>query len=504
MIQGFSWLNTPVQSNALSAPVAKLAQDVDTSTVTTNAAADTATPNLTTSLLANSDSTAPMLQLLALLTQLLLAMTGNAGNAFNDALNQNDSSAKKAKTNQAADQAVKNNEVKPQENKPAETQKDKPAAAADKHSDIKAEENKPAEGTENKPAEAKPADSADNKPAAAPAGNTEGVKTPKDSQPPANAVNVKDFGAKGDGVADDQAAIQAAMNEAKATGKTVWMPEGTYNHSGVLTLDGAKMEGAGDKTVLHATNPHEGAIKLTGDGSSLSNLTTSVNASDRSSMPNAASVLVQNASNATVANVTTQGACSNGIRLDNATGSKITNNLVLGSNADGLAVMNGSSDNLIQHNVVYQAGDDSFSDNSYTNEGKQDSNNTFDGNLSLDNAYGRGMAFAGSKNATITNNVISGSKWIGIWADSDHNSGTMESSGHRIANNTVINSPNGAPVQSNGPGSSVTGTKTDGGVPSLASILGWDPGALPDRYSISPNYRPGTGNGANNAGGIRS
>lgn len=492
MIQGFSWLNTPVQSNALSVPVAKLAQDVDTSTVTPNAAADGTTPNLSTLLLANSDSTAPMLQLLALLTQLLLAMTGNASNAFSDALNQDDNSVKKAKTNQAADKEVKNNEVKPQENKPA--------AAADKevkNSDVKPEENKPAEEAENKPAVA-----ADKE--VSQTDQTESVKNTKDSEPPANAVNVKDFGAKGDGVTDDQAAIQSAMNEAKTTGKTVWMPEGTYNHSGVLTLDGAKMEGAGDKTVLHATNPHEGAIKLTGDGSSLSNLTTSVNASDRSSMPNAASVLVQNASNATVTNVTTQGATSNGIRLDNATGSKITNNLVLGSNADGLAVMNGSSDNLIQHNVVYQAGDDSFSDNSYTNEGKQDSNNTFDGNLSLDNAYGRGMAFAGSKNATITNNIISGSKWIGIWADTDHNSATMESSGHRIANNTVINSPNGAPVQSNGPGSSVTGTKTDGSVPSLASILGWDPGALPDRYSISPNYRPGTGNGANNAGGIRS
>lgn len=497
MIQGFSWLNTPVQSNALSTPVAKLAQDVDTSTVNTNSTTNNSASDLSALLLGNSENAAPMLQLLALLTQLLLAMTGNASNAFNDALNQNDSSAKKAKTNQAADQEVKNNEVKPQENKPAETQENKPAIAADKNSDVKPEENKPAEGAENKPAVA-----ADKE--VSHTDQAEAVKNPKDSEPPANAVNVKDFGAKGDGVADDQAAIQAAMNEAKATGKTVWMPEGTYNHSGVLTLDGAKMEGAGDKTVLHATNPHEGAIKLTGDGSSLSNLTTKVDASDRSSMPNAASVLVQNASNATVTNVTTQGACSNGIRLDNATGSKITNNLVLGSNADGLAVMNGSSDNLIQHNVVYQAGDDSFSDNSYTNEGKQDSNNTFDGNLSLDNAYGRGMAFAGSKNATITNNVISGSKWIGIWADSDHNSGTMESSGHRIENNTVINSPNGAPVQSNGPGSSVTGTKTDGGVPSLASILGWDPGALPDRYSISPNYRPGTGNGANNAGGIRS
>jgi len=203
-----------------------------------------------------------------------------------------------------------------------------------------------------------------------------------------------------------------------------------------------------------------------------------------------------------VTNVITQGAASNGIRLDNATGSTISHDLVLGSNADGIALMNGSSNNMIKNNVVYQAGDDSFSDDSYTSDAKQDQNNTFDSNLSLDNAYGRGMALAGSKNDTVTNNIISGSKWIGIWGDTDPNSGTMQSSGHRIENNTVINNPNGAPVQANG--STVTGTKTSGSVPNLADILGWDPGKLIDRNVFNAAYTPGTGSGASNSGGNRS
>jgi hypothetical protein len=38
------------------------------------------------------------------------------------------------------------------------------------------------------------------------------------------SVSVKDFGAVGDGVADDTAAIQNAIN----TGKTIWIPNGTY------------------------------------------------------------------------------------------------------------------------------------------------------------------------------------------------------------------------------------------------------------------------------------
>lgn len=40
----------------------------------------------------------------------------------------------------------------------------------------------------------------------------------------ADVVSVKDFGAVGDGVADDTASIQAAVN----TGKAVFLPKGVY------------------------------------------------------------------------------------------------------------------------------------------------------------------------------------------------------------------------------------------------------------------------------------
>jgi hypothetical protein len=41
-------------------------------------------------------------------------------------------------------------------------------------------------------------------------------------------INVRQFGAKGDGVADDTAAINAAIAAAAAAGGTVFMPCGTY------------------------------------------------------------------------------------------------------------------------------------------------------------------------------------------------------------------------------------------------------------------------------------
>jgi len=47
----------------------------------------------------------------------------------------------------------------------------------------------------------------------------------------ADVVNVKDFGAVGDGVADDSVAIQAAIN----TGKDIYFPEGNYKTNTAIT-----------------------------------------------------------------------------------------------------------------------------------------------------------------------------------------------------------------------------------------------------------------------------
>lgn len=50
-----------------------------------------------------------------------------------------------------------------------------------------------------------------------------------------DTVSVKDFGAVGDGVANDTAAIQAAINQAQSAGKGLFFPAGTYMVSTTLT-----------------------------------------------------------------------------------------------------------------------------------------------------------------------------------------------------------------------------------------------------------------------------
>jgi hypothetical protein len=64
----------------------------------------------------------------------------------------------------------------------------------------------------------------------------------------ADTVNVKDFGAKGDGVTDDTGAIQAALTAAAARKTKLVFPDGTYNVSAPIAINstyfGVAIEGA--------------------------------------------------------------------------------------------------------------------------------------------------------------------------------------------------------------------------------------------------------------------
>lgn len=78
----------------------------------------------------------------------------------------------------------------------------------------------------------------------------------------ADVINVKDFGAIGDGVTDDTSAIQDAINYASNNGGyTVYAPAGVYSFSRLLFHYDAVLN-----TGFNQSESRQGAIRLLGDG----------------------------------------------------------------------------------------------------------------------------------------------------------------------------------------------------------------------------------------------
>ncbi|NDC49350.1 MAG: hypothetical protein EBZ61_09805 [Micrococcales bacterium] len=66
-------------------------------------------------------------------------------------------------------------------------------------------------------------------------------------------VNVKDFGAVGNGVANDTAALQAAIDFAATNGQTLYFPYGTYLITSTLDIRNKKISWVGDNYYTNAT-----------------------------------------------------------------------------------------------------------------------------------------------------------------------------------------------------------------------------------------------------------
>jgi hypothetical protein len=88
----------------------------------------------------------------------------------------------------------------------------------------------------------------------------------------ADTLSVRDFGARGDGIADDTAALQAAVRAAQAAARPLFIPAGTYRHLGLTIAGGIDLHGEG--APLYTVLKYEGtgtALQLRNAGGRLRN-----------------------------------------------------------------------------------------------------------------------------------------------------------------------------------------------------------------------------------------
>ncbi len=93
---------------------------------------------------------------------------------------------------------------------------------------------------------------------------------------PENSISAAEFGAKGENADADTFALENCIDAAKASGKSVWLPAGTFLLKRGLKVDGVKIQGAGvwHTKILFTELPEKwtGIFSLAGEGPSVSNL----------------------------------------------------------------------------------------------------------------------------------------------------------------------------------------------------------------------------------------
>ncbi len=103
-------------------------------------------------------------------------------------------------------------------------------------------------------------------------GTQENIVFPAD----AGVLNVKNFGAKGDGITDDTAAIQAALNAYPNGQRIIYLPNGTYLISNTLSWPGGT-PGSGNEyknTILQGQSEQGAIVKLKNGAAGFTNAAT--------------------------------------------------------------------------------------------------------------------------------------------------------------------------------------------------------------------------------------
>ncbi|REE87480.1 polygalacturonase [Paenibacillus taihuensis] len=268
---------------------------------------------------------------------------------------------------------------------------------------------------------------------------------------PTNAISITEFGATPNDGTDDLAAINKALSEAAATGKSVYVPEGTFLFSDSITLNGVDLSGTGPTSILKSTNLERQAVVLSGNGSDLSRVKlTTVPAATRLTTDISARVIAaETSTNYSIKDIEIDGGSSAGI-FNLGSHGVISGNIVKNTLADGIHMTGRSNDILVERNEVRDNGDDHIAVVSYEKFGDWCKNITIRNN-EVSGGHARGITVSGGENVTIENNKIDRTGGAGIFIASEGNWQTYAVTNLSVKNNTISNtSLNGSVAEKGG------------------------------------------------------
>lgn len=220
----------------------------------------------------------------------------------------------------------------------------------------------------------------------------------------APVVNVRNFGARGDGKDDDGAAINQAIASLDHGG-TVLFPPGVYAHGDVLTVLHDNITLAGPEAVLIAMNPDRSAVVVAGENAVVRDLTLNSSVYDIRGDKLEQSGIVITGPGARVLRTKVSGFKSTGIMVDGARDYIIACNSISNTRADGIHSTNGATRGRVAWNNVFNSGDDGIAVVSY-DAGHQATSVIVENNNVEYIRWGRGISVIGSSNVTIRRNRV--------------------------------------------------------------------------------------------------
>ena len=226
--------------------------------------------------------------------------------------------------------------------------------------------------------------------------------------PPAGAIDIRTTGARCDGSFDNSGAIASAIAAAKTKRVAVYVPVGVCAYGDVIRLDGVKLVGAGDGSVLHALDPSYEAIFMYGSGAEVSLLKLAGRkATTRKPNYEGTRISLFGATNFVIDKVTIDGATGAGIQTSRSTNNgRITNNVIKNTLADSIHITGRASYVTLESNRIENSGDDGIAVVSYRQDGGLTHHITARNNVILNNKGGRHMSVVGGSQVLYENNRL--------------------------------------------------------------------------------------------------
>jgi hypothetical protein len=273
-------------------------------------------------------------------------------------------------------------------------------------------------------------------------------------------VSVTDFGADPSGIRDAADAFDLAIQAAKASGKTVYIPAGTFQVNRHIIVDDVTIAGAGSwwsivkghQVTLRSSAPdgsvHTGAGfygRYASDGGShhvnLSNFAIEGDVRERidtDQVNGIGGALNDSTIDGLYINHTKVGIWLDG-PMNNVT---IKNTVIADQIADGINFHQGVTNSRVVNSLIRNTGDDGLAMWSQAVGGKpgiENANNLFDHNTVQNPSLANGIAIYGGRDNTVSNNIVADPVREGSGLHAGSRFGSTPFAGYlRFTNNTTV------------------------------------------------------------------